>query len=295
MQEKTNPIISIIVPVYNTENYLRRCVDSILSQSFTDFELLLINDGSKDSSGKICDEYFVKDNRVRVFHKENGGISSVRDMGLDKALGEWITFVDSDDWIKPNYLKNFLLDDAQLIVCAHETNDVPTEKIINDMLFDRVAWTTWGKLYKIEVLKKCNPFSLPRELNIGEDLISNIIYCNNINKVKYVENNGYFYCVNNDSLTKTRKWTIDYETKFLSYVKSLLADNKKYSAGYWLLTLRAIKNLYSNGVIVPHSCIMYKYVKAHVYDVPLGFGDKLVLLCPFARLTMYLLNVLKKR
>ena len=93
------PKISVIVPVYNVEQYLHRCVDSILTQSFTDFELLLINDGSKDSSGRICDEYLVKDNRVRVFHKENGGVSSARNMGLDNARGEWVTFVDSDDWI----------------------------------------------------------------------------------------------------------------------------------------------------------------------------------------------------
>ena len=81
------PKISVIVPVYNAEKYLHRCIDSILSQTFTDFELLLINDGSKDSSGAICDEYAAKDNRVRVFHKENGGVSSARNLGLDNANG----------------------------------------------------------------------------------------------------------------------------------------------------------------------------------------------------------------
>lgn len=91
--------ISVIVPIYNTEQYLPRCIDSILSQTFTDFELLLIDDGSKDDSGKICDEYAAKDARVRVFHKENGGVSSARNLGLDCAIGEWVTFVDSDDWI----------------------------------------------------------------------------------------------------------------------------------------------------------------------------------------------------
>lgn len=95
-----NPKISVIVPVYNTEKYLRRCIDSILAQTFTDFELLLINDGSRDSSGAICDEYAAKDSRVRVFHKENGGVSSARNVGLDNAKGEWVIFCDSDDyWI----------------------------------------------------------------------------------------------------------------------------------------------------------------------------------------------------
>lgn len=93
------PKISIIVPVYNTERYLSKCIDSILSQSFTDFELLLINDGSLDYSGAICDQYAANDSRVTVFHKENGGVSSARNLGLDNARGEWVTFVDSDDWI----------------------------------------------------------------------------------------------------------------------------------------------------------------------------------------------------
>lgn len=102
------PKISVIVPVYNTEQYLPRCIDSILSQTFTDFELLLIDDGSTDSSGTICDEYAQKDSRVRVFHKENGGVSSARNHGLDNAVGEWITFVDSDDYILSNFTETLV-------------------------------------------------------------------------------------------------------------------------------------------------------------------------------------------
>lgn len=101
------PKISVIVPVYNAEKYLHRCIDSILVQTFTDFELLLINDGSKDRSGVICDEYAVKDSRVRVFHKENGGVSSARNVGLDNANGEWVTFCDSDDYVYPCWLENY--------------------------------------------------------------------------------------------------------------------------------------------------------------------------------------------
>ena len=104
------PKISVIVPVYNTEKYLHRCVDSILAQTFTDFELLLIDDGSTDSSGAICDEYAQKDSRVRVFHKENGGASSARNLGLDNATGEWITFCDSDDFVYSYWLSNFDVD-----------------------------------------------------------------------------------------------------------------------------------------------------------------------------------------
>lgn len=95
------PKVSIIVPVYKVEEYLPKCVDSILNQTFKDFELLLIDDGSPDKSGTICEEYAIGDSRIRVFHKKNGGVSSARNYGLDKATGEYVMFVDSDDEIAP--------------------------------------------------------------------------------------------------------------------------------------------------------------------------------------------------
>lgn len=96
------PMVSIIVPVYNAQQYIRRCVDSILNQEYTDFELLLIDDGSTDSSGEICDEYAQKDTRIRVVHKENSGVSDSRNLALDYATGKYIQFLDSDDWITPD-------------------------------------------------------------------------------------------------------------------------------------------------------------------------------------------------
>lgn len=105
-----NPKISIIVPVYNVEQYLPRCIDSILAQTFTDFEVLLIDDGSKDKSGAICDEYVAKDSRIRVFHKPNGGVSSARNIGLDNARGEYICFSDADDFVETNWLSCFFLN-----------------------------------------------------------------------------------------------------------------------------------------------------------------------------------------
>ena len=101
------PKVSIIVPVYNSEKSISRCIDSILAQTFSDLELILVNDGSQDNSGKICDEYAKKDNRIIVIHKDNGGVSSARNVGLEIAKGEYVTFVDSDDTISINYLSSF--------------------------------------------------------------------------------------------------------------------------------------------------------------------------------------------
>lgn len=134
-----NPQISVIVPVYKAEKYLHRCVDSILAQTFTDFEVLLIDDGSPDRSGEICDEYAKKDSRVRVFHKENGGVSSARNMGLDNAVSNWITFVDSDDW----------LDCSTLFICSQYLQDYDIIRFSATFIFDKL-----GKIKKIQKHKE---------------------------------------------------------------------------------------------------------------------------------------------
>lgn len=115
--------LSIIVPVFNVEKYLSRCIDSILGQSFSDFELLLVDDGSKDASGSICDEYAKRDTRVQVFHKENGGVSSARNVGLDNAQGEWVYFVDPDDMLIENGLKimyDCVCDDIDMVLAGFD-------------------------------------------------------------------------------------------------------------------------------------------------------------------------------
>ena len=115
--------ISIITPVYKVEKYLRKCIDSILNQTFEDFELFIVDDGSPDSCGVIADEYEVKDKRVHVIHKENGGAPSARNAGIMQAEGEYFYFPDSDDWIEPTYLQELyelaLRTEAQLVVSGY--------------------------------------------------------------------------------------------------------------------------------------------------------------------------------
>lgn len=136
-----HPLISIIIPVYNAAKYLCRCIDSILTQSYTDFELLLIDDGSKDASGAICDAYAVKDSRVRVFHKENGGVSSARNVGLDNAQGEYITFCDADDYVGAGWLEAYhgpMSENIDFIVQGYHrvVADVADEKLLQPMRGD---------------------------------------------------------------------------------------------------------------------------------------------------------------
>lgn len=132
--EKT-PLVSVIVPVYNVAPYLERCIDSLIAQTWTQLEILLVDDGSNDESGSICDRYAEKDSRIRVIHKENGGLSSARNAGLDTATGAYIGFVDSDDWIEPDMYARMLAllekYDAQ-VVCAgrYDVDEKTGEKTV---------------------------------------------------------------------------------------------------------------------------------------------------------------------
>lgn len=152
-------LISVIVPVFNVEKYLRRCVDSILSQSFNDFELILINDGSKDESGKICDEYKEKDSRVIVFHYPNQGVSAARNHGLDSAAGDWVAFVDSDDYILPDYLQNMYDNakkfDSNLVLSGiiHQFENDPNEIVEREFPEIVVDVSSLDELYQKGIMQ----------------------------------------------------------------------------------------------------------------------------------------------
>ena len=195
-------MISVIVPIYNAEKYLHRCINRILAQDYTDFELLLIDDGSIDNSATICDEFAKYDNRIRVFHKENGGVSSARNWGLDKAIGEYIMFVDSDDYMMSGMLEVMLstLDSkkADLVVCGTtETGGgywrpiADVDYSINQLkenfvslLHTELLSPPWNKIYKKEIIGS-NRFS--EDISFGEDLlfnIQNLEKCENISLIK---------------------------------------------------------------------------------------------------------------
>ena len=213
------PKISIIVPVYNTEKYLHCCVDSILAQTYTDFELLLIDDGSTDNSGDICNEYISKDSRVSVFHKQNGGVSSARNLGLDNAKGEWVAFIDSDDWIKTDYLFSMInLSDSDLIVNSFSIVDdledwkpkIDNKKYENKEIkffVERFIWsasfcTPWCKLFKKSII---GDLRFDVNLSLAEDTIFVFQYLCKVSTIRTVENYGYQYRRGiNDSLSMKR-------------------------------------------------------------------------------------------
>lgn len=212
------PLISIIIPVYNAESTLCRCVNSILNQTFSDWELLLIDDGSTDQSGDICDKYATKDRRIKVFHKENGGVSSARNYGLDKVSGEWINFVDADDWIDSNCLENCIngiREETDLVMFSCEwAADCRLPDMICKMqanfqeilplFIDKITFVTpWCKLFRRSIIEnKHLRFDL--SLSSGEDTLFSMEYLKNVKNMNLLSLEAYHYDIsqNNNSLSK---------------------------------------------------------------------------------------------
>ena len=238
------PKISIIVPVYNVEKYLRKCVDSILNQTFKDFELILVDDGSIDTSGKICDEYNLKDNRIKVIHKENGGLSSARNAGLDIAQGEYIGFVDSDDWIELDMYEKLYK------ICKENDTDVgivginyggASEKkkskkieiysnklILDDLVYNKgkeITWPAWNKLW----LKKVIGESRFKEGRIYEDGLFLYSLSSKIKKVAKIDYEAYNYRMDNESITRSKisKKQVDFLYNTLDIYKFLPSPYKE--------------------------------------------------------------------
>ena len=275
MKYRQAPLVSIIVPVYNAERYLNRCIDSILSQTMTDFELILVDDGSKDNSGRICDEYAEKDARVRVFHKPNGGVSSARNLGLDNVTGNWITYVDADDRCSCKYLEHLLAKTDEgtdlilsyAVVCDSlgENAEVYPEYRVDASNFERLFvdsdmhWHTspWAKLYRASIIYE-NNLRFNEMMHIGEDADFLFSYMLITDKIYVSSDTDYYYtCDVSGSLTK-RINTIDSEIASYRTIRCLvnrtiqqknIKDNRAIDNLGWLVASyvrRVLNSLYYN-------------------------------------------------
>ncbi len=208
-----SPLVSVIVPVYNAEKYLQRCIDSIINQTFTDFELLLINDGSQDSSGQICEHNSDRDNRIKVFYKKNGGVSSARNLGLQQAKGEWINFIDSDDFVGKEYLSNLLkgceMSMSELIQAGFNKVSGNTSQCIKCTLQNITTLSmseillhlrgfSFSKLFRRDIIKQ-NDIKFDESLTLAEDLCFNLNYIAHINCATFINSTDYNYVTNGES------------------------------------------------------------------------------------------------
>lgn len=216
----TTPAISVIVPVYNVKEYLSKCIESILSQTYSAFELILVDDGSTDGSGEICDDYASKDPRVRVIHKINGGVSSARNLGLGIVDYEYITFVDSDDYLGKAYLQKLSEamshSDADMVVGGEikvengreQTfsfrNDILSQKRFSQLFSEydlQKRCSPWGKLLKTQIIKEVK-LEFDEKIHLGEDIIFMFQYISSCKSICLTSSSEYYYIQREGSLTK---------------------------------------------------------------------------------------------
>lgn len=247
------PQISVIVPIYNSEKYLQRCIDSILAQTYTNIELLLIDDGSTDKSGIICDQYAQTDNRIKVFHKKNGGVASTRQLGIEKAMGEYSIHVDSDDWIETKMLeemyKSITRQQADVLISdfyddkngitiynKQHTSKTSSTDILKEILKRNLFGALWHKLIRHSLYKEYNIHFIPN-INYCEDvLILAQLLQQNI-KVAFLHKAYYHYChQNQNSITKNYdKNTFHIRQQYVIALQQILPtsfDNIKHLVAY---------------------------------------------------------------
>lgn len=233
------PKISVIVPTYNAETTIENCIKSILAQSFLDFELIIIDDGSTDTTRFICNTYEGKDKRVIVIHKENGGVSSARNLGLDVAQGDFVVFIDSDDTVEPFHLESLYQDGQYDFVTGGYTTQGP-DGIWSDLLFCEDSTTretvaahpskymgkyyfgvTCAKLYKKEIIDTYN-LRFPLDVHNGEDSLFIFCFLSHITRIKIIPSCGYNYFFYQSSLahrihTDNFKWRIQVEKQVMEF------------------------------------------------------------------------------
>ena len=204
-------LVSIIVPVYNVEPYLEKCINSILNQTYKDFELILVDDGSPDNCPAICDEYAKKDSRITVIHKQNGGVSSARNEGIKIAKGEFIWFVDSDDYIETNALEILSgyieKSPSDLYIFEQGLSEKFDIDNLNNLFYEHYfkyhfGFAPWNKIYKNSILQSSSLF-FDTEETVGEDLLFNVNYYTKINSLKFLDEKLYHYVVRENSAMTT--------------------------------------------------------------------------------------------
>lgn len=254
MENKEENLVSVIIPVYNVEKYLPKCLDTVINQTYKNLEIILVDDGSPDNSGKICDEYAGKDSRIKVIHKENGGVSSARNVGINTTKGNWIAFIDSDDWIEENYVEELLKNtskDIDIVQCGYnrvvenkkeQINCDGNDKIKNQEEFLTCCLnpqTAYGlcnmKIIRSDIVKDVR---FNEKIVVCEDALFNIEISKNMNNFKIIKKPLYNYRINQNSVVKKydKKYPDKYEKALniiANYLKINYDENDEIKKNYY--------------------------------------------------------------
>lgn len=275
------PLISIIIPVYNVERYLHKCINSVLCQTYKNIELILVDDGSTDHSGKICDEYSNGYTNVSVVHQKNAGVSSARNKGLDIAKGDYVFFLDSDDFLELNAIEKLILNgEADFIISKGyqitqnakitiDNNIIKSEiikmssykeKIFTGMLNGRIMPGPFAKMYRRSVLEK-NHLRFNESIDFGEDAIFNFLFCNCATSFSNVNEYTYNYVDNANSITRK------YSPKLFCRINNLV---KLFKDELWSFLSFNHEEEYNSYIIylLNYLCIGY------IYNKQIGMSSK---------------------
>ena len=243
-----NELISVILPIYNVEKYIDRCLNSVLRQTYTNIEIILVDDGSTDNCQKICDEYAKNDNRIKVIHKKNGGLSDARNAGIKIAKGKYITLIDSDDYVENDYVE-FLYSlikesNAEISICSHTVlyeNGTKLEKATHEnsildpkttlkriLYDDGIDLSAWAKMYKKELF---DTVQYPKG-RLFEDAATTYLLIDQCDKIAIGSESKYYYIIRSNSIT-TKNFSpkkmqlIDSTKEMCEYVKDKYPDLEK--------------------------------------------------------------------
>ncbi len=302
-----NPLISVIVPVYNAEAYLHRCVDSLLAQTFRDFEILLIDDGSPDKSGDICDQYARQDDRIRVFHKGNGGVSSARQLGIELAKGEYSIHCDPDDWVETNMLEelynkakataadmvicDFFVDSTQsTTICKQPIKSNYSNDVLIQLLENELHGSTCNKLIKHSLYSQYN-VHFPNSIDYCEDYCVMIQLLQHKLHIEYLPKAFYHYNQFDNTESITRKKDIKIIRRVMAFIQVLeqlimqIPNSERYiiirkefvlltAATYKILPFKNIIKLYPelrNNRIRTQNKIKRIQLFCIRHNIPIGF------------------------
>ncbi len=289
--------VSVIVPVYNAERYIERCVNSLFAQTFTDYELILVDDGSTDGSGKMCDDYAQSNPQVCVIHQTNQGVSAARQKGLDAANGQYVIFADPDDWVEPTMLEELLEvainDDADVVICdfwinsSEETGDrkyqnpraLSSDSVLRQLISGELHGFTWNKLYRSSCLKKHN-VAFPQGINYSEDLWFNCeLFLNQDVKVAYLQKPFYHYDYYSNSSGLSRKLSSKSVKDYLSFIDFIHDElqESKFRDELAMLRFNAIRLAFRSDCsssefysIFPERSKEFRKILSSSSDMPFG-------------------------
>lgn len=278
--------ISVIVPMYNAEKSVKKCIDSIVKQTYSNLEIILVNDGSKDKTEEICNNFVKKDKRIKYFYKENSGVSETRNYGLNNASGDFIAFVDADDYLEKNMYETMLnmMDDADVIICDYfniidnKKNNIDEKfedyctfdsleeliKSVDNKKVSRYINSPWNKLIKNELVNSKN-IRFDSKISLGEDLIFNIQYMKSAKKIKIINKKLYNYIISNDGLGLKKRNIEEYMNNSIELINELI-ENSANSDSLLNIALNELSNVINRLANEYEKKNIYILLKTLKYD-----------------------------